>query len=131
MKLEFRKFRKRDLEPQETGYYFKGEFVHRLLNKSLDILREKIKDLSLEEKHKTDEWKVLRYYYDRQTEITKKIHNKKKDYYKKINEKVKQNRIFKMEQKIEELEERKTQLIEEFDNRINKIQKEIKELNDN
>lgn len=134
MELEFRKLRKRDLEPQETGYYFKGEFVHKHFNKSLDILRNKISHLPLEEKKKTDEWKVIKYYYDRQTEITKKIHNKKKGYYKKINERVRQNRIFKMEQKIYELEERKNNIIKDiikdFDERTEIIKSNIKKLNE-
>ena len=128
MKLEFRKHRKRDIEPQETGYYLKNEFLHRHLNKSLGILRERIKDLTLEEKQKTDEGKVLRFYYEKQTEITKKTELKKKDYYKSLGEKAKQTKIFNLGLRIENLEQRKNKQIEFFNEKIKETEDLIEKL---
>jgi hypothetical protein len=130
MELEFKKYRKRDIEPTKEGYYFKGKFLNRYLNDSLQILRERIKGLSEEKKIKTKEYKVIRFYYERQTEITKKIHEKKKDYYKTISIRAKQNIILKLNLKIREIEDRKINLIKEFDNRINNIKEEINKLQD-
>ena len=128
MKLEYKKHKKREPEQVETGYYFKGEFIHRLLNKSLDILRDRVKDLTLEERHKTEEWKVLRYYFDRQTEITKRIHEKKKEYYKSLGGKARLTKIFNLNLRIGSLEDRKLKQIDFFNEKINEVKKEIKKL---
>jgi len=128
MKLKYKKHKKREPEQYETGYYFKDEFVHRLLSKSLDILRDRVKNLTLEERHKTDEWKVLRYYYDRQTEITKRINEKKQDYYKTLGEKARLTKIFNLNLRIRSLENRKLKQIDFFNEKIEEIKKEIKKL---
>lgn len=128
MKLEYKKYRVRDIEPTETGYYFKGELLSRTLTESLRILRERVKDLPHEDKIKTDEWAVIHYYYDRQTKITKRIHKKKKDYYKKLGEKAKLSKIYNLKLKIDSLKERKLKYISFYDDKIKEVKKEIKKV---
>jgi len=59
VKLEFKKPQKRLGESFEIGYYFKGEFLSRYKQEALKILRDRVKDLTIEERDKTDEWKII------------------------------------------------------------------------
>jgi len=123
--LEYFKFKKTDVTPRKTGYYFKGEFLDKKLMDSLNILRERISHLDFWEKEKTDEWKVIIYYHNRQQKISKKIHNTKKDYFKLVSKEAKKQKIQRKQQRIEVLMAKKERAIE-F--KIDKLNKEIKEL---
>jgi len=128
MELEFKKPKKRFGETFRIGYYFKGEFLSRYKSKSLKMLREKVNHLSDEEKHKTDEWKIISAEYLKSCETTKKINKTKKPYWDKVNKRILQRKIVKLYEKINDVKERKQEIINEFDERINKIHIEIQKI---
>jgi hypothetical protein len=128
MELEFRKPKKRMGEDFEQGYYFKGEFIHRLKYECLKILRERIKDLSEKERNETDEWKVIHTEYLKSCEAIEKTRKTKQPYFDKINKRTLERRGKKLKEKIEDIKERKQIVMNEFDERIIKIKNQINDI---
>lgn len=101
----------------ECGYYFKGEFVSRYKTKAMEILRARIKELSDDEKKKTDELKVLNQEYLKQTEKNKKTYVKQLAFHKRIREAQKPARILKLKAEIELWKSRMNERIKDVQNR--------------
>jgi hypothetical protein len=128
IQLEFKKPKLRLGDEFELGYYFKNEFLSRYKQEALKILRGRIKDLSNEERDKTDEWKVIHAEFLKSCEATDKCRRTKQPYFKRLNRRTIERRIIRLKQKIEDIEERKKDLIEEQNKRIELVKNQIKEL---
>ena len=128
VKLIFKKPKIRFGENFEKGYYFKGEFLSRYKTEAIRILRERVEGLSIEERDKTDEWKIIHQEYLKSIERTKKINKTKQPYYKKQRERIIKRKIILLKEKINYLEWMKKEKMKEFDERIILIKNEITKL---
>jgi len=133
MELEFIKQKKSQGICEETGYYFKKEFLSRYKTKAIEILRKRIEDAGDGDFIKgkdiaVDEWKVINKEYIKSCEKTKKTNQTKKPYWNKLKDRTIQRRIIRLGEKISDLEDRKKEIIEDYNNRINLVEKEIEQL---
>lgn len=110
------------------GYYFKGVLLSRYKTEAIEILRSRVDNLSEDNRNKTDEWKVITEEYEKSCEKTRKTHEKKQGYYKKIGERVRLRKIEGLKFRIQDVRERKEKVMQDFDSRINKLIIELNEL---
>jgi hypothetical protein len=118
---------------EETGYYFKNEFLDRYKTKAIEILRARIKeagngDFVAGKEKAPEEWAVIHEEYLKSVEATKKTNHTKKPYWDMLRKRTLQNRIHKLRDKIEWIEERRQQAVLEFDERIKVVEKEIQNI---
>lgn len=130
MGLEFIKQKKSQGICEETGYYFKKEFLSKYKTKAIEILRKRVKDAGDGDFIKgkdiaVDEWEVINKEYIKSCEAIKKTNQTKKPYWDKIRKRTLQRRIVRLGEKINDMKERKKERIWDFDERINKIYIEI------
>jgi len=126
--LEFRKPKIRLGDEFKLGYYFKDEFLSRYKMESFKILRQRLEGLSEKERDKTDEWKVIHTEYLESCKRTDKCRRTKQPYFERLNKRTKERRILRLQQKIEDIEARKKDLLKEQDKKIESIKVQIKEL---
>jgi hypothetical protein len=107
------------------GYYFKDILLSRYKNLAIQTLRMRVENLPEEERNKTEEWKVVTEECLKSCERTKKIHEHKQGYYRKIGERVRLRKIEALKFRIQDTRERKEKVISDYDSRINKLQEEI------
>jgi len=130
-KLIFIKQKKSQGIYDETGYYFKDEFLNRYKAKAIEILRKRVieagngnfeagKDKAL------DEWEVIHDEYLKSVETTKKINQSKKWYWDKLKKRTLQRKINRLNEKIEDIKNQKEDAIKFHEERIEKVQEEIK-----
>lgn len=117
----------------ETGYYLNGKFLDRYKSNAIEILRDKITKAgngSFEEgKNKAKaEWEAVNKEYIKSCEATEKIRQTKKPYWDKLKILTLRNKISRLKEKIDWINERKQNLINEFEEKIVRINNEIEKI---
>ena len=116
----------------ETGYYFKGEFLNRYKTKAIEILRARVEkagggDFVKGKNIAKDEWNVIHKEYLKSCDATNKTNMTKKPYYENMKRRMLERKIFTLNQKIEGLGLRKQEMNKDYDDKIEMI---IKIIND-
>jgi pyruvate/2-oxoacid:ferredoxin oxidoreductase alpha subunit len=117
----------------KCGYYFKGEFLSRYKNEAIQILRDRVEksangDWEKAKEFCSDEYKVIHAEWKKGTAKNKKTYEKKKPYYKKIHERTIVTSIANLKHRLEMKEQRKQEVMKDFDDSILEIINKIQEL---
>jgi len=133
MELIFIKQKKSQGIYEETGYYFKKEFLSRYKTKAIKILRERVLkagkgDFDKGKNIARDEWEVIHQEYLKSVEATKKTNITKKPYWAKQRIRVFRNKTNRLLEKARYLEEKKQDEIKDYDERIRLVLKEKEEI---